>query len=250
MASTITGVTRVDHNALDTITCKGCLALARASARAGLGAVSVGVAATVVSLALVDLCTLGAAALVPCFACAGTGARASLGAVSVGVAASIGYYTLVHLCADLATALVPGLAFAGWFGLLALFAFRTDCARAATTVFRVAVVNLITLDLAVSSKVSLTSARVSTGPGVAAQSLSVAVMLLVGVGAWVDRLARFAGAGKPILARARAGARAGLGAVSVGVAAAVGRLALVYLRALQFPPTSFSIVLEACLARA
>jgi len=208
VASTITGVTRVDHNALDTITCKGCLALARASA------------------------------------------RASLGAVSVGVAATIGCYTLVHLCAGLTTALVPGLACAGWAGLLALFAFRTDCARAATTVFRVAVVNLITLDLAVSSKVSLASARVSTGPGVAAQSLSVAVMLLVGVGAWVDRLARFAGAGKPILARARAGARAGLGAVSVGVAAAVGRLALVYLRALQFPPTSFSIVLEACLARA
>ena len=130
--------------------------------------------------------------LVTCFAFAGTGARASLGAVSVGVTASIGCYTLVHLCAGLTTALVPGLACAGWAGLLALFAFRTDCARAATTVFRVAVVNLITLDLAVSSKVSLTSARVSTGPGVAAQSLSVAVMLLVGVGAWSDRLARFA----------------------------------------------------------
>jgi hypothetical protein len=148
------------------------------------------------------------------------------------VAATIVRQALVDLSACLAVTFVTLLAGTSGARLQGLLPIGTGCMRTATAIVGLAVVNRITLGLTIPDKVSLAHARVCAWARVAAHSLSMTVVLLVGVSAWVDRLTRdFAVTNKPILACARAGAGASLGAVSVSVATTVVCVALVDLRA-------------------
>ena len=93
--------------------------------------------------------------------------------------------------------------------------------RAAPSIVGRTVVNLIACGLAVSRIVSLAGARVCPGASVAANGLSMTVMLTVSVCARFDGLARLAIASVVLFASARPGAGASLCAVSIGVAAPV-----------------------------
>ena len=93
--------------------------------------------------------------------------------------------------------------------------------RAAPSIVGRTVVNLIACGLAVSGIVSLAGARVCPRACVAANGLSMTVVLTVGVCARFDGLARLTVASVVVFASARPGAGASLCAVSIGVAAPV-----------------------------
>jgi len=84
-----------------------------------------------------------------------------------------------------------------------------------------AVVNFVTVGLAVAGEIGLASALVCPWSSVVADCIGMAGMLLIGIGAWVDRLTLLTGAGKAFLTLAQPGTRTIRGANGVDVAATV-----------------------------